>query len=109
MTAPAVTRTPAGVMDEARALLAMVKDPAPSVRYARDCLAAVVDLHDRIEAGTADPFDALAPDMGWWEDPQQSALEYLAYEVSELATALEKRITEAARREAGPIPAGGPR
>lgn len=107
MTTSTQARTPAGVMDEARELLATVKDPAPSVRYARDCLAAVVDLHDRIEAGTADPYEVRAEDMAWWEDPQASALEYLAYEVSELTKALGKRIAEAARREAGPIPVGG--
>lgn len=113
MTTSTQTRTPAGVMDQTRALLATVTDPAPSVRYSRDCLAAALDLYDRIESGEADPYEARAEGMAWWDDPQQSALEYLADEAGQLVIALEKRIAEAARDAARtaaanhPIPVGG--
>ena len=57
----------------------------------------------RLRAGEMAPYDVLAPDMGWWDDPQAQAEEYVEDQAVQLAAAARKRLAEYRQREAESI------
>lgn len=50
-------------------------------------------------AGDLDPHAVRAPDMGWWDDPERQALEYVDDQALQAAVALRKRLAEGLRRK----------
>jgi hypothetical protein len=123
MTATTEVRdaTPAGMVSKARAILAEVVDSLPRLggEQAQEAVGWQVDTarealreYDAVLNGDMDPLRVGAPDMGWWEDPEASALEYAADQARECAKAAARMLAEKISagekgREGGALRTGG--
>ena len=88
--AATVTRSPAEMVTEADEIVRKAREVAwPESREAQNaighefaCAAETRRVYDALVNEEMDPLHALAPDMGWWDDPQQCAVEYAADQYS---------------------------
>jgi hypothetical protein len=100
-------RTPAEMVAEADEILRKVREVSwPEGGHAEKVItydyayaAEVRGTYGALVNGEMDPLHVLAPDMGWWDDPQRCALEYAADQYLEAAKALRNRVAEFKRRE----------
>ena len=107
--AATVTRSPAEMVTEADEIVRKAREVAwPESREAQNaighefaCAAETRRVYDALVNEEMDPLHALAPAMGWWDDPQQCAVEYAADQYLEAAKALRNRLAEWKRREGG--------
>ena len=105
MTATA-TRTPAEMVAEARAILAGVigaswpesRDAQQAIGWAYDRAGECLREYTLLLNGDMEPYDVHAPDMGWWDDPSQCALEWAADEYLEAAKTARNRLAEWTRK-----------
>ena len=99
--AATVTRSPAEMVTEADEIVRKAREAQNAIGHEFACAAETRRVYDALVNEEMDPLHALAPDMGWWDDPQQCAVEYAADQYLEAAKALRNRLAEWKRREGG--------
>jgi hypothetical protein len=101
-----VTRTPAEMAAEAGTILReVIEAPWPGSRHALAAIGWAYDragecrvIYDRLLNGDMEPYEVHAPDMAWWDDPSECALEWAADEYLEAAKTARNRLAEWQRK-----------
>ena len=103
---------PAAMAAEASRILTEVRWPESDeaqkfIGRALAVAAETLQIYYAVLNDDMDPYKLHAPDMGWWDDPERQALEYVDDEALQCAEGLrrllDEKLRDAARQMAGDV------